>query len=176
MSSYARRFLELQDKPAVDEIEGLSPTIAIDQRTASHNPRSTVGTVTEIYDYLRLLFARVGIPHCPNCGREVRQQSAEEIVDAVEAYPAGTKILVLAPVIKERKGHHQPVFEDLRKSGYTRARVNGRVLDLSEEIELDRYKQHSIEAVVDRLVIPAKEAPEGDALKGKAPAASSEFR
>src|SRR5512143_3868199 len=153
LSAYARQFLGQMDKPDVDYIEGLSPAISIDQKGVSRNPRSTVGTVTEIYDYLRLLFARVGVPHCPNCGREVRQQSAEEIVDAVEAYPAGTKILVLAPVIRERKGHHQPVFEDLRKSGFTRARVNGRVLDLSEDIELDRYKQHSIEAVVDRLVI-----------------------
>jgi excinuclease ABC subunit A len=153
LSAYARQFLGQMEKPDVDHIDGLSPAVSIDQKGVSRNPRSTVGTVTEIYDYLRLLFARVGAPHCPNCGREVKSQSAEEIVDAVEAYPDGSKILVLAPVIKERKGHHQPVFEDLRKSGYARARVNGRVLDLSEEIELDRYKQHSIEAVVDRLVI-----------------------
>ena len=175
LSAYARQFLGQLEKPDVDHIDGLSPAVSIDQRGVTRNPRSTVGTVTEIYDYLRLLFARVGTPHCPKCGREVRQQSAQEIVDTVEAYPAGTKILVLAPVIKERKGHHQPVFEDLRKSGYTRARVNGRVLDLSEEIELDRYKQHSIEAVVDRLVIPAKE--EAGRKKDEAGAApSSEFR
>jgi excinuclease ABC subunit A len=153
LSAYARQFLGQLEKPDVDHIDGLSPAVSIDQKGVSRNPRSTVGTVTEIYDYLRLLFARVGIPHCPICGREVKSQSAEEIVDSVEAYPAGSKILVLAPVIKERKGHHQPVFEDLRKSGFARARVDGRILDLSEEIELDRYKQHSIEAVVDRLVI-----------------------
>ncbi len=165
LSAYARQFLGQLEKPDVDHIDGLSPAVSIDQKGVSRNPRSTVGTVTEIYDYLRLLFARVGIPHCPICGREVRSQSAEEIVDLVLSYPAGSKILVLAPVIKERKGHHQPVFEDLRKSGYTRARVNGRVLDLSEDIELDRYKNHSIEAVVDRLVIPARDeaAQAGDA-------------
>ena len=157
LSAYARQFLGQLEKPDVDHIDGLSPAVSIDQKGVSRNPRSTVGTVTEVYDYLRLLFARVGIPHCPQCGREVRSQSAEEIVDAVLAYPAGARILILAPVIKERKGHHQPVFEDLRKSGFTRARVNGRVLDLSEDIELDRYKQHSIEAVMDRLVIPPKD-------------------
>src|SRR5450759_3886222 len=157
LSAYARQFLGQMQKPDVDYIEVLSPAVSIDQKTTSRNPRSTVGTVTEVYDYLRLLFARVGVPHCPICGREVRSQSAQEMVDAVLAYPPASKIMVLAPVIRERKGHHQPVFEDLRKSGFTRARVNGRVLDLSEEIELDRYKQHSIEAVVDRLVIPAND-------------------
>ena len=156
LSAYARQFLGQLEKPDVDHIDGLSPAVSIDQKGVSRNPRSTVGTVTEIYDYLRLLFARIGIPHCPIGGREVRSQSAEEIGDAVLAYPAGSKILVMSPVIRERKGHHQPVFEDLRKSGFTRARVNGKVLDLSDEIELDRYKQHSIEAVVDRLVIPKK--------------------
>ncbi len=161
LSAYARQFLGQLEKPDVDHIDGLSPAVSIDQKGVSRNPRSTVGTVTEVYDYLRLLFARVGTPHCPLCGREVRSQSAEEIVDLVLAYPAASKVLVLAPIIRERKGHHQPVFEDLRKSGFTRARVNGRVMDLGEEIELDRYKQHSIEAVVDRLVIPAK--PEADA-------------
>jgi excinuclease ABC subunit A len=160
LSAYARQFLGQLEKPDVDHIDGLSPAVSIDQKGVSRNPRSTVGTVTEVYDYLRLLFARVGVPHCPLCGREVRSQSAEEIVDAVLAYPAGGRILILAPVIRERKGHHQPLFEDLRKSGFTRARVNGRVLDLSEEIELDRYKQHSIEAVVDRLVIPEKSGEE----------------
>ncbi len=153
LSAYARQFLGQLEKPDVDHIDGLSPAVSIDQKGVSRNPRSTVGTVTEVYDYLRLLFARVGVPHCPICGREVKSQSAEEIVDAVAAYPDGSKIMVLAPVIKERKGHHQPVFEDLRKSGFTRARVDKRVLDLSEEIELDRYKMHSIEAVVDRLVV-----------------------
>ncbi|MBL8055623.1 MAG: excinuclease ABC subunit UvrA [Anaerolineales bacterium] len=162
LSAYARQFLGQMEKPDVDRIDGLSPAVSIDQKGVSRNPRSTVGTVTEIYDYLRLLFARVGVPHCPKCGREVKSQSAEEIVEAVLAGsgPAGRKILVLAPVIKERKGHHQPVFEDLRKSGYTRARVNGEVRDLADEIELERYKQHTIEAVVDRLVVPAE--PDGE--------------
>jgi len=158
LSAYARQFLGQMEKPDVDRIDGLSPAVSIDQKGVSRNPRSTVGTVTEIYDYLRLLFARVGTPHCPTCGRDVKPQSAEEIVDAVLALPSGTKIQVLGPVIKERKGHHQPVFEDLRKSGFTRARVNGEVRDLSEEIELERYKQHTIEAVVDRLVVQNKES------------------
>ncbi|MBL8097407.1 MAG: excinuclease ABC subunit UvrA, partial [Anaerolineales bacterium] len=153
LSAYARQFLGQLEKPDVDRIDGLSPAVSIDQKGVSRNPRSTVGTVTEVYDYLRLLFARVGVPHCPLCGREVRPQSAEEIVDAVLALPEGARIQVLGPVIRERKGHHQPVFEDLRKSGFTRARVNGKVLDLSDEIELERYKQHTIEAVVDRLVV-----------------------
>jgi excinuclease ABC subunit A len=153
LSAYARQFLGQMEKPDVDRIDGLSPAVSIDQKGVSRNPRSTVGTVTEIYDYLRLLFARVGVPHCPICGREVRPQSAEEIVDAVLAMPEGAKIQVLGPVIRERKGHHQPVFEDLRKSGFQRVRVNGAVRDLSEDIELERYKQHTIEAVVDRLVV-----------------------
>jgi len=175
LSAYARQFLGQLEKPDVDHIEGLSPAVSIDQKGVSRNPRSTVGTVTEVYDYLRLLFARVGTPHCPVCGREVRSQSAEEIVDAALAYPPGSKVLVLAPVIRERKGHHQPVFEDLRKSGFTRARVNGRVLDLAEEIELDRYKQHSIEAVVDRLVIPAKDEV-GEGAEAAAKEAYTEFQ
>jgi excinuclease ABC subunit A len=161
LSAYARQFLGQLEKPDVDHIDGLSPAVSIDQKGVSRNPRSTVGTVTEVYDYLRLLFARTGIPHCPICGREVKSQSAEEIVDAVLAYPDGSKIVVLAPVIKDRKGHHQPVFEDLRKSGFTRARVDKRVLDLSEEIELDRYKMHSIEAVVDRLVVRSQKSEVG---------------
>ncbi len=181
LSAYARQFLGQLEKPDVDHIDGLSPAVSIDQKGVSRNPRSTVGTVTEIYDYLRLLFARVGIPHCPICGREVKSQSAEEIVDAVEAYPDGmaqesAKILVLAPVIKDRKGHHQPVFEDLRKSGFARARVDGRILDLSEEIELDRYKQHSIEAVVDRLVIrnpKSSQIPEAE-RRGQTPNSKEE--
>ncbi len=153
LSAYARQFLGQLEKPDVDRIDGLSPAVSIDQKGVSRNPRSTVGTVTEIYDYLRLLFARIGVPHCPICGREVRPQSAEEIVDAVMSMPDGARIQVLGPVIRERKGHHQPVFEDLRKSGFTRARVNGEVRDLSADIELERYKQHTIEAVVDRLVV-----------------------
>ncbi len=172
LSAYARQFLGQMEKPDVDHIDGLSPAVSIDQKGVSRNPRSTVGTVTEVYDYLRLLYARIGIPHCPQCGREVKSQSAEEIVEAVLAYPDGAKVLVLAPVIKQRKGHHQPVFEDLRKSGYTRARVNGQVRDLDEEFELDRYKMHSIEAVVDRLVI---RNPKAQAANSKDPELA-EFR
>lgn len=153
LSAYARQFLGQLEKPDVDRIDGLSPAVAIDQKGVSHNPRSTVGTVTEIYDYLRLLYARAGIPHCPKCGRLVQKQSAEQIVDAILAMPEGSKIMILAPLIKDRKGHHQQVFEDIRKSGYARVRVNGQVRDVEEEIELDRYKMHTIEAVVDRLVV-----------------------
>jgi excinuclease ABC subunit A len=154
LSAYARQFLGQMEKPDVDQIEGLSPAISIDQKGASHNPRSTVGTVTEIYDYLRLLYARIGRPHCPQCGREVAKQSAQQIVDAVLAMAPGTRFQVLAPLIKDRKGHHQAIFEDVRKAGFVRVRVDDRVYDVDEEIELDRYKMHTIEAVVDRLVIP----------------------
>src|SRR5512142_582144 len=153
LSAYARQFLGQMQKPDVDYIEGLSPAVSIDQKGTSHNPRSTVGTVTEIYDYLRLLFARVGIPHCPICGREVVKQSAQEIVDTVEALPGGTRILVLSPVVRGRKGTYQAVFEEIRKAGFVRARVDGTVHNLEDEINLDRYKIHTIEAVVDRLVI-----------------------
>ncbi len=153
LSAYARQFLGLMEKPDVDQIEGLSPAVSIDQRSASHNPRSTVGTVTEIYDYLRLLYARVGTPHCPQCGREVFQQSSDQIVDAVMALPEGTRVQILAPLVKDRRGHHQAVFEDVRRMGYVRVRVDGRILDVNEDIELDRYKMHTIEAVVDRVVI-----------------------
>jgi excinuclease ABC subunit A len=156
LSAYARQFLGQMQKPDVDYIEGLSPAVSIDQKGTSHNPRSTVGTVTEIYDYLRLLFARIGIPHCPICGREVVKQSAQEIVDAVQALPDGTRILVLAPVVRGRKGTYQAVFEEIRKAGFARARVDGTVFNLDEEISLDRYKIHTIEAVVDRLVISAE--------------------
>jgi excinuclease ABC subunit A len=154
LSAYARQFLGQMEKPSVDQIEGLSPAVSIDQRGVSHNPRSTVGTATEIYDYLRLLFARVGIPHCPQCGRVISQQSAEQIVDSILAFPPGTRIVVLAPVIKDRKGHHQRIFEDVRKAGYVRVRVDGSLRDVEEEIELERYKKHNIEVVVDRLVVP----------------------
>ncbi len=153
LSAYARQFLGQMDKPDVDYIDGLSPAVSIDQKGTSHNPRSTVGTVTEIYDYLRLLFARAGIPHCPICGREVVKQSAQEIVDAVESLPDGSRILVLAPVVRGRKGTYQAVFEEIRKAGFVRARVDGTVHSLDDEINLDRYKQHDIDAVVDRLVI-----------------------
>jgi excinuclease ABC subunit A len=157
LSSYARQFLGQLNKPDVDYIEGLSPAVSIDQRGVSHNPRSTVGTVTEVYDYLRLLFARVGQPHCPICGKEVHQQSAQEIVDAVVDLPEESRILVLAPMISSRKGTHQNVFDELRRSGFVRARVDGEIRSLDEEIELDRYKNHNIDAVVDRLVIPEEE-------------------
>ena len=153
LSAYARQFLGLMEKPDVDQIEGLSPAISIDQKGASRNPRSTVGTTTEIYDYLRLLYARVGAPHCPNCGREIAQQSAEQIVDSIQEMPAGSRILILAPLIQARKGEHKGIFEDVRKAGFVRVRVDGEVHDVDEEIELDRYKNHTIEAVVDRLVV-----------------------
>ncbi len=153
LSAYARQFIGQMDKPDVDYIEGLSPAVSIDQKSTSHNPRSTVGTVTEIYDFMRLLFARVGIPHCPICGREVVKQSAQEIVDAVEKLDEGTRTLVLAPLVRGRKGTYQAVFEEIRKAGFARARVDGQVYSLDDEITLDRYKQHTIEAVVDRLVI-----------------------
>jgi excinuclease ABC subunit A len=153
LSAYARQFLGQMEKPDVDQIEGLSPAISIDQKGASRNPRSTVGTVTEVYDYLRLLFARVGTPHCHNCGREVYQQSAQQIVDAILEKPEGSRIMILAPLIKDRKGEHKAVLEDIRKAGYVRVRVNGAVRDVDEDFALDRYKMHTIEAVVDRLVI-----------------------
>jgi excinuclease ABC subunit A len=152
LSAYARQFLGQMDKPDVDTIEGLSPAVSIDQKGASHNPRSTVGTVTEIYDYLRLLFARAGIPHCPNCGREVTRQSAQEIVDAIDSRPEGSRLLILSPIVRGRKGTYQAVFDEIRKSGFVRVRVDGEVLDLDQEITLDRYKIHTIEAVVDRMV------------------------
>ena len=153
LSAYARQFIGQMDKPDVDHIEGLSPAVSIDQKSTSHNPRSTVGTVTEIYDYLRLLFARAGIPHCPICGREVVKQSAQEIVDQIEKLPEATRILILSPLVRARKGTYQAVFEEIRKAGFARARVDGQVHSLDDEINLDRYKQHTIEAVVDRLVI-----------------------
>ena len=153
LSAYARQFLGQMNKPDVDYIEGLSPAVSIDQKGASHNPRSTVGTVTEIYDYLRLLFARAGIPHCPECGREVTRQSAQEIVDKIEAMPGEARLLILSPLVRARKGTHQTVLEEIRKTGFVRARVDGRVYELDEDIQMDRYKIHTVEAVVDRLVI-----------------------
>jgi excinuclease ABC subunit A len=153
LSAYARQFLVRMEKPDVDYIEGLSPAISIDQKGPSHNPRSTVGTVTEIYDYLRLLFARVGHPHCPKCGREISRQTVQQIVDAVREIPAGSRIMILAPLIKDRKGEHQGIFNDLCKAGFVRVRVDGYVRDLSEEFGLDKNKKHTIEAVVDRLQI-----------------------
>ena len=153
LSSYARMFLGQMDKPDVDYIEGLSPAISIDQKTTSKNPRSTVGTVTEIYDYLRLLWARVGTPHCPKCGKEIRQQTIDQIIDQVLALPEGTRIQVMAPVVRGKKGEHAKVLEDAKRSGYVRVRADGNLYELDEEIKLEKNKKHSIEVVVDRLII-----------------------
>ncbi len=153
LSSYARQFLGQMDKPDVDSIDGLSPAISIDQKTTSKNPRSTVGTVTEIYDYLRLLWARVGVPHCPKCGKEIARQTVDQIVDRIESMEEGTRFIVLAPVIRGKKGEHQKVFEDARKSGFARVRVDGISYDLTEEIKCEKNKKHTIDLVVDRLVI-----------------------
>ena len=153
LSSYARMFLGQMDKPDVDAIDGLSPAISIDQKTTSKNPRSTVGTVTEIYDYLRLLWARTGVPHCPNCGKEIRKQTIDQIVDKVMQLPEGTRFQVLSPAVRGKKGEHQKVFSDARKSGFARVRVDGNLYDLTEEIALDKNKKHDIELVVDRLVL-----------------------
>jgi excinuclease ABC subunit A len=153
LSSYARQFLGLMEKPDVDQIEGLSPAISIDQKGAGRNPRSTVGTVTEVYDYLRLLYARIGHPHCPECGEPISLQTPQQIVDSILGMADGTRLLILAPLIKDRKGHHKQVFEDLQKQGFVRARVNGEIYEVTDVPDLDRYRMHSIEAVVDRLVV-----------------------
>jgi len=153
LSSYARMFLGQMDKPDVDSIDGLSPAISIDQKTTSKNPRSTVGTVTEIYDYLRLLWARVGVPHCPKCGREIRRQTIDQIVDRIEALGEGTRFVVLSPIVRAKKGEHQKVFEDARKQGFARVRADGILYDLTEQIKLEKNKKHTIELVVDRLVL-----------------------
>jgi len=159
LSAYARQFLGQMNKPDVDTIEGLSPAVSIDQKATSHNPRSTVGTVTEVYDYLRLLYARVGIPHCPVCGRVVQQQSAQEIVEDIEKLPKDSRLQILSPLVRERKGTYQAVFEEIRKAGFVRVRVDGETHTLDEEFDLDRYKKHTIEAVVDRLIL---REPEND--------------
>ena len=153
LSAYARQFLEQMEKPDVDSIEGLSPAISIEQKTTSKNPRSTVGTVTEIYDYLRVLFARVGVPHCPRCGSVIAAQTIQQMVDRLMTLPAGSRIVLLAPVIRGRKGEYRKLFFDLRRQGYVRVRVNGQLRELTEEIELAKTKKHTIEVVVDRLVI-----------------------
>ena len=153
LSSYARQFLGQMEKPDVEKIEGLSPAISIDQKSTNRNPRSTVGTVTEIYDYFRLLYARIGIPHCPNCGKEIKKQSVDQMVDQIMSLPEGTKIQLLAPVVRGRKGMHQKLFEQAKRSGYVRVQVDGNVYDLSEEISLDKNIKHNIEIVVDRLVV-----------------------
>ena len=155
LSSYARQFLGQMDKPDVDSIDGLSPAISIDQKTTSKNPRSTVGTVTEIYDYLRLLWARVGIPHCPKCGKEIRRQTIDQIVERIEALGEGTRFVVLSPLVRGKKGEHVKVFEDARKAGFSRVRVDGILYDLNEQISCEKNKKHTIELVVDRLVIRA---------------------
>lgn len=166
LSAYARQFLGQMDKPDVDYIEGLSPAISIDQRSGSRNPRSTVATVTEVYDYMRLLWARIGHPHCPQCGRPIAQQTVEQMVDQIMTLPEGTRLLVLAPLVRGRKGEHQKVFEDIRKAGYVRARVNGEVVDIEEPPELDKYKKHTIETVIDRLTVrPGAEVRLADSLE-----------
>ena len=158
LSSYARQFLGQMEKPDVDAIDGLSPAISIDQKTTSRNPRSTVGTVTEIHDYLRLLWARVGHPHCPSCGKEIRQQTVDQMVDAMCAYPERTRFQVLSPVIRAKKGEHVKVFEDARKAGFVRVRVDGELREMDDVPTLDKKKKHNIEIVVDRLVVrPGKE-------------------
>ncbi|MCE1197310.1 excinuclease ABC subunit UvrA, partial [bacterium] len=151
LSSYARMFLGRMDKPDVDYIEGLSPAISIEQKTTHKNPRSTVGTVTEIHDYFRLLFARIGTPHCPQCGREIKEQSLDQILDVIRSWPSGTKLQVLAPVVRAMKGEHKKWFEDARKQGFARARVDGVMRELEEDIQLEKQKKHSIDVVVDRI-------------------------
>ena len=153
LSAYARQFLGQMEKPDVDHIDGLSPAISIDQKGTSKNPRSTVGTVTEIYDYLRLVYARIGHPHCPNCGREISRQTIEQIADQVMALPGGTRLMVAAPMVQGRKGEHKDVLDEARRKGYVRARVDGQVRDLSEKIELDKKYKHDLEIVVDRVEI-----------------------
>ena len=153
LSSYARQFLGQMEKPNVESIEGLSPAISIDQKSTNHNPRSTVGTVTEIYDYLRLLYARIGIPHCPKCGKEIMRQSVDQMVDQIMNLPEKTKIQLLAPVVRGRKGTHTKVLERAKRSGYVRVRIDGNGYELSEDIQLDKNIKHTVEIVVDRLVV-----------------------
>src|SRR4030095_8824300 len=153
LSAYARQFLEQMEKPEVDSIEGLSPAISIEQKTTYKTHRSTVGTVTEIYDYLRVLFARVGVPHCPKCGRTISAQTVQQMVDRVLTLPTGTRLLVLAPVVRGRKGEYKKLFYDLQRQGYSRVRVNGAVRELGEEIDLDKNRKHTIEVVIDRLIV-----------------------
>src|SRR5258706_3708973 len=152
LSAYARQFLGQMDKPDVDFIEGLSPAISIDQKSASRNPRSTVGTITEIYDYLRLLYARIGVPHCPKCGRVINRQTPQQIVDRVLELPEGTRFQVLAPVVRGRKGEYEGLLKELATQGFTRARVDGELHELADRVPMARYEQHTIEVVVDRLV------------------------
>ncbi len=153
LNAYARQFLGLMEKPDVDYIDGLSPAISIEQKSTSRNPRSTVGTVTEIYDYFRLLFARIGTPHCPKCGRVVERQTVQQMVDTILSWPEGTKLLLLAPVIRGRKGEYKELFNQFRKDGFVRVRVDGKTYQLEDEIPLDKNKKHDLELVVDRLVV-----------------------
>ena len=153
LSSYARQFLGQMEKPDVESIEGLSPAISIDQKSTNRNPRSTVGTVTEIYDYMRLLYARIGIPHCPKCGKEIRKQTIDQMVDQILSLPERTRIQLLAPVVRGRKGEHVKVLDHARKSGYVRVRIDGNLYELTEEIKLEKNIKHNIEVVVDRLVV-----------------------
>lgn len=153
LSSYARMFLGQLDKPDVDSIEGLSPAISIDQKTTSKNPRSTVGTVTEIYDYLRLLYARLGVPHCPVCGKAIRQQTVDQIIERIMALPEGQRFILLSPVVRGKKGRHEKVLADAKRSGFARVRVDGSIYDLTEKIELDKNSKHTVDIVVDRLVM-----------------------
>ena len=153
LSAYARQFLGQMDKPDVDMIEGLSPAVSIDQKSTTRNPRSTVGTVTEIYDHLRLLFARIGKQHCHQCGAPIAAQSLEQIVDQVESMAEGTRLLILGPVVRGRKGEYKSILEDVRKQGFVRVRVDGTIYDVNDEIEMERYKQHTIEIIVDRVVV-----------------------
>ena len=153
LSSYARQFLGLMEKPDVESIEGLSPAISIDQKTTSRNPRSTVGTVTEIYDYIRLLYARIGVPYCPNCGKKIEKQTIDQIIDSVMSLEEGTRIQVLAPVVRGKKGEYTKLLQDFQKEGFVRVRVDGEVYELTDDIEIDRKKKHNIELVVDRLVV-----------------------
>ncbi len=174
LSAYARQFLGQMEKPDVDYIEGLSPAISIDQRGASRNPRSTVGTQTEIYDYLRLLFARAGEPHCPQCGRPIERQTVQQIVDAILETPPERRLMILAPIVRDRKGEHLGVFEDARKAGFVRVRVDGQVRDLEEDIAPDKNRRHTIEVVVDRLVTEGREG-EGSAASASRLADSVEM-
>ncbi|HKL99727.1 MAG TPA: ABC-ATPase UvrA, partial [Mobilitalea sp.] len=153
LSSYARQFLGQMEKPDVESIEGLPPAISIDQKSTNRNPRSTVGTVTEIYDYYRLLYARIGIPHCPNCGKEIKKQTVDQMVDEIMGMPEGTRIQLLAPVIRGRKGEHVKLFEQAKRSGYVRVKVNGSLYELTEDIKLEKNNKHNIEIIVDRLVV-----------------------
>ncbi len=153
LSSYARQFLGMMEKPNVESIEGLSPAISIDQKTTSKNPRSTVGTVTEIYDYIRLLYARIGVPYCPNCGKKIEKQTLDQIVDNVLEHEEGTKIQILSPIIRAKKGEYVKLLESMQKEGFVRVRIDGEMFELTDDIEMDRKKKHNIDIVVDRLVV-----------------------